>query len=190
MFAPRKARGALLGFRKFRAERKATLRREFNKFEPVTPWIFGVGPARARKIIIVDNLHTPGAQRFAQFVQLEDREGRVRFLGCLKIPLHSDMQLLRTALKPAASARAQGRRLLDLFHPEDRAIEIPRRGFTSFRRRDLNVIDARHAWIHTTQNSMIGQGQIFRPVVGIFRILPSKRTSARRVAASGQGRGN
>jgi hypothetical protein len=51
------------------------------------------------------------------------------------------------------------------------------------------VIDARHAWIHTTQNSMIVQGQMFRPVVGIFRILPSKRRSARRVAASGQGRG-
>ena len=67
------------------------------------------------------------------------------FLAGPKIPFHADMQLLRAALEPAASARAQDRRFLDLLHPQDRAIEISRRGFASFRRRDLNVIDARHA---------------------------------------------
>ncbi len=148
-------RGALLGFLKIDAVRKATLCRDFNKFEPVSPRIFRVEPARSGKVIIVDDLHTPGAQRFAQFVQVEHREGRMRFPGGPKIPFHSDVQLLRTALEPAASTRTQDRRLLDLLHPQDRAIEISRRRFASLGRGDLNVIDARHSWIHPTENIMI-----------------------------------
>ena len=61
--APQKVRGALLGFLKSDTVRKATLRRDFNKFEPVSPWIFGVEPPRAGKVVIVDDLHTPGRQR-------------------------------------------------------------------------------------------------------------------------------
>lgn len=145
MVAPQKVRGALLGFLNSAVVRKAKLCRDFNKFEPVPPWIFRVEAPRAGKVIILDDLHAPGAQRFAQFVQMEHREGRVRFPSGPKIPFHSDVQLLRAALEPAASTRAQDRRFLDLLHPQHQAIEISCRGFASFRRRDLNVIDARHA---------------------------------------------
>jgi len=133
------------------------LRRKFNKFEPVSPWIFRVEPGRAGKVIIIQDRNTSRPKRLAQFVQVVHREGRVRFLGRLKIPFHADVHLLRAALEPAASTRTQDRGLLDFFHPQDRAIEISRRGFASFGRRNLNVIDARHTWIHTTQNSMILQ---------------------------------
>ena len=121
------------------------LSEDFNKFEPVSPRIFRVEPARAGKVVIVDDLHAAGLQCSAQFVQIGHREGRVRFPGRLKIPFHPDVQLLRTALEPAASASAQDGRLLDLLHPQERAIEIPGRRFASLGRRDLNVIDARHA---------------------------------------------
>ncbi len=121
------------------------LRRKFNKFEPVSPRILRVEPARVRKVVILDDLYTPVRQRLAQFVQIENRKGRVRFLGCLKIPFDADVHLLRAALEPTTSARSQDRRLLDLFHTQDRAIEISRCRFASLGRRDLNVIDSRYA---------------------------------------------
>jgi len=101
--------------------------------------------ARSGKIIILDDGHTPFPERFVEFVQMGNGKGRVRFLGRLKIPFHPDVHLLRAALEPATSAGAQDRWLLDLFHLQDRPIEISRHAFASFRRRDLNVIDARHS---------------------------------------------
>jgi hypothetical protein len=142
--APRKFRGALLLPVKFDSVLNATLRRNFYKFQPVSPWIFRVKPPGVRKIVILDDGHTPRRQRLAPFVKMKHREGRMRFLGGLKIVFHSDVQLLRAALEPATSASAQDRRFLDLFHSEERAIKFSRCGFASFGRRDLDVIDARY----------------------------------------------
>ena len=99
-------RVALLSSFRIHKARKAVLPRKFNKFEPVSPGIFRVKSARSRKVIIIDDGHGPVLQRFAQFVQMEHSESRVRFPGRFEIPFHADVQLLRAALEPAASARA------------------------------------------------------------------------------------
>lgn len=79
---------------------------KLNKFEPITPGIFRVEAARAGKILIIDDLYASRPERFAQFVQMEHHEGRVRLFGGLKIPFHANVHLLRSTLEPAASAWA------------------------------------------------------------------------------------
>jgi len=136
------------------------LRRNFNKFEPISPWIFGIKTASIGEVIIVNDGHTLGYQRFAQFVQMSQCERRVGFSGWLKIAFHADVQLLRAALEPAASARAQIGRLFNFLQAQQRAVEMPRRCLATFRRGNLNVIEARNACIHAKQNSMVPQMRI------------------------------
>ena len=123
----------------------AKLLSDFNEFKSVPPWIFRVAPPSARKVVVLDDFHAASAKNLAQFVQVEHRKGRVRLLCRLKISVHPDVQLLRTALKPAAPAGPQDGRLFNLFHAQECAVEFLRRGFASLGRRDLNVIDPRHA---------------------------------------------
>ena len=96
-------------------------------------------------MIILDDFYTEGRQRLTQFIQMENRKSRMRLPGRPEIFLHADMQLLRSALEPAASSRVQDRWLLNFLQTQDRPIEISSRSLTTFRHGDLNVIDAGNA---------------------------------------------
>jgi hypothetical protein len=107
----------------------------------------------------------------------------MRFPGRLKIPLHAYVQLLRSAFEPATTARSQYRRLLDFFQAQQRAIEISCRGFTTFGRGNLNVVDARNSGIHAKKNSTVRFCGIASPLPRVFKMKARKHTYARQAAA-------
>ncbi len=104
VFAPIGLCDALPWFPRPKMEHRAELFRNFNEFEPVSPWILCVKPAHAGKLFIIEDSDRAGPQRLAQFIQMSHREGRVRFFRWPKIPLHANVHLLRSALEPAATA--------------------------------------------------------------------------------------
>src|SRR5579863_4555747 len=99
----------------------------------------------------------------------------MRFPGWLKIQFHPDVNLLRSALEPAASARAQDWRLFNFLHPHVRAVELSSRCFASRGTGELNVIDARHAGLHTDQNSMPQKTNFSPQAPGASASYSSKR---------------
>jgi len=65
-----------------------------------------------------------------------------------EIAFDADVELAIAALEPAATARAQERRLFDFAHAEERAVEIARRRLATFGCGDLDVIDSGDARSH------------------------------------------
>src|SRR5215472_14835660 len=86
----------------------------FEELKPVTPRVFGVEPPRARQILAIDHRMVPAQQRFPQRVEIFHCERRMRLPRRAKILLYADMQLMFTALEPAATASAKRLWLLNL----------------------------------------------------------------------------
>jgi hypothetical protein len=121
---------------------------DLEKFQAVPPRIFREEPLRIRQGIILGDSYGPGQQRFTKLVQISDSEGRMRFLGRLKRGFHADVKLLISALKPAAAARAERRRLLDFRQAKNRSVELTSRGLAALWSGQLDVIDTNYYWIH------------------------------------------
>src|SRR5580658_802344 len=119
-----------------------------DEFDAIAPRILCVETTRAGNRVIVDDGDAAGRQGFAQFIEIRDFEGGMRFLGRREISLDADVHLPIAALKPASAACAQHRRLFDFLHAEERAVKFARRGLASFGRGDLNVIDSGDARFH------------------------------------------
>src|ERR1700693_231835 len=77
----------------------------------------------------------------------------MRLLRGVKSSLHADVHLLLATLEPAAASRTQCERFLDLFHAQDRAIELSRCTLTPLRGGDLNMIDTDDTLFHRSRVS-------------------------------------
>jgi hypothetical protein len=111
------------------------------EFEAVAPGVFGVETADAGERVVVSNLDAANEQGLAQFVEVGYDEGGMSFSGGEEMFFDADVELLRTALEPAAAARAERLGLLDFGQAEERAIKFAGGGFATLRSGDLKVIE-------------------------------------------------
>lgn len=105
-------------------------------------------PADAWDRVVVGDLDAASEQDLAEFVDVGCHEGGVSFFRRAKICFYSDVELLSTALEPAAAAGPERFRLLNFGQGEERAVKFPGSGFTSLRRGDLQVIELDDAGSH------------------------------------------
>jgi hypothetical protein len=124
------------------------LRRRLQEFEAVAPGIFGVETADAGDGSVVRDFEAASEESVAQFVEVGSSKSGVRFSGGAKILFDADVDLLGTALEPAAASGTKRLRLLDFSHSQKHAVKIVGRGFAAFRSSNLNVIDTRNLGLH------------------------------------------
>jgi hypothetical protein len=107
-----------------------------------------VKAAHSGERVVVGDLNAAREQDVAQFVEVGHDEGGMSLPGGAKIRFDADVELLRTALKPAAAAGAERLRLFDFGQPEKRPIKFAGGGFATLRSRDLKVIEMSDADFH------------------------------------------
>jgi len=128
---------------------RTSLRGRFHKLEAVAPGIFGVKTTDAWDGVIVGDFEAASEESLPQFVEVAGGKSGMRLLGGAKILLDPDMELLGTALEPAAASRSKWLRLFNFAQAQERAVEISRGGFAAFRSSNLKVIELCDRRLHS-----------------------------------------
>ena len=102
-----------------------------------------VCPAHLRNVIHFFHLDARAAQSSQQFVIIPATQSGVRFAGWMKRFLNSNVNVNLPAGEPDATALGQQRRLNQLLHAKNLAVEAPRFCLAACRGGKLYVIDRR-----------------------------------------------
>jgi hypothetical protein len=97
---------------------------------------------------VAGDLDAASEQGVPQFVEVNDKEGRMGFAGGAEIALDADVKLLGAAFKPTTASCAQRLRFFNFSHAEKTAVEIASGGFTAFWSGNLGMIELRDAELH------------------------------------------
>ena len=105
-------------------------------------------PADAWDRVVVGDLDAASEQDLAEFVDVGCHEGGVSFFRRAKICFYSDVELLSTALEPAAAAGPERFRLLNFGQAEERAVKFAGSGFTALGSGYLQMIELGNVGFH------------------------------------------
>jgi hypothetical protein len=128
------------------------LLRAFHEFQAIAPGIFGVEAARAGQFGIVYDRDASRGKCRTQFVEIGNQECRVRLLSRTEIALDTDVKLLVAAPEPTSAPHTQYRRLFNLLHAQNQAVEFLRGRLAPCGRGNLDMVYARNAGLHARQN--------------------------------------
>jgi hypothetical protein len=102
----------------------------------------------ARDRVVIPEWDAAGEKGLAQIVEISYGKGGMRFARGAKVFFNSDVELLRTALEPAAATGLKRGRLRNFAHAEETAIEFASSEFAAFRGSYLQVVKTRDSKFH------------------------------------------
>jgi len=97
---------------------------------------------------VIDDIDAASEKGLPQIGEVVYSKGWVSFFSGTEVALNSNVKLLRSALKPASRAAAEGFRLCDFWQAEEPPVKFASGRLASFRGCNLKVIEIGDAKCH------------------------------------------